>query len=177
MAVEWKKLQYNDPRITSIASSATPTPNVDTTDLYIITALSEAATFGVPAGTPKDGQKLLIRIKDDGTARSLSWNAIYAGDNLPDTTVISTIMYLACIYNSDASKWDTVSADATHALGGENHTADTLANLNTKISDATLLDASEIIQSNPTSGQYRITGIRLDADKKIVITYDETPIE
>jgi len=33
-----------------------------------------------------------------------------------------------------------------------------------------------LIASNPTSGQYKITGIRLDADKKIVITYDETPI-
>uniref|UniRef100_A0A6M3LPB3 Uncharacterized protein n=1 Tax=viral metagenome TaxID=1070528 RepID=A0A6M3LPB3_9ZZZZ len=69
------------------------------------------------------------------------------------------------------------TAVSEHALGGEDHIADTLANLNAKISDATLLDASKIIQSNPTSGQYRITGIRLDADKKIVITYDETPIE
>ena len=73
-------------------------------------------------------------------------------------------------------QWVKDSDVAAHALGGEDHIADTLANLNAKISDATLLDESEIIQSNPTSGQYRITGIRLDADKKIVITYDETPI-
>jgi hypothetical protein len=33
----------------------------------------------------------------------------------------------------------------------------------------------DLIASTPLSGQYRITGIRLDADKKIVITYDETP--
>jgi len=30
-----------------------------------------------------------------------------------------------------------------HALGGENHTADTLANLNTKVSDATLIDTAD----------------------------------
>jgi len=39
----------------------------------------------------------------------------------------------------------------------------------------TLLGATGIT-SNPESGQYRIVGLRLDADKKIVITYDETPI-
>ena len=37
---------------------------------------------------------------------------------------------------------------------------------------ATIGDA---VVSTPLSGQYRIIGIRLDADKKIVITYDETP--
>ena len=31
------------------------------------------------------------------------------------------------------------------------------------------------IISSPLSGQYQITNIRLDADKKIVITYNETP--
>jgi len=31
------------------------------------------------------------------------------------------------------------------------------------------------IISTPSSGQYQITNIRLDADKKIIITYDETP--
>lgn len=128
MAVEWKKYQYNDPRITSTASSATPTPNVDTTDLYLVTALAEAATFGAPAGTPSDGQKLLIRIKDNGTARSLSWNAIYVGDSLPDTTVASVTLYLLCIYDSAASKWDAtlkvdgalgnIVEDTTPQLGG-----------------------------------------------------------
>jgi len=29
--------------------------------------------------------------------------------------------------------------------------------------------------SNPGSGEYRVTNIRLDADLKMVITYDETP--
>ena len=31
------------------------------------------------------------------------------------------------------------------------------------------------IVSTPLSGQYQITNIRLDADKKIIVTYDETP--
>ena len=31
------------------------------------------------------------------------------------------------------------------------------------------------IGSNPLSGQYRVKGIRLDANKEIVVTYDGTP--
>ena len=42
-----------------------------------------------------------------------------------------------------------------------------------KITRGNLL--SGLIISTPSSGQYQITNIRLDADKKIVITYDETP--
>jgi len=30
------------------------------------------------------------------------------------------------------------------------------------------------VTSNPVSGEHRITNIRLDGDKKIVVTYDET---
>lgn len=34
---------------------------------------------------------------------------------------------------------------------------------------------SNYIESNPTSGQYRITGLRRAADGQIVVTYDGTP--
>ena len=99
------------PRITLIASSTTPTPNIDTTDLYAVTALATGATLGAPTGTPIHGQKLTIRIKDDGTARSLAYNAIYRafGAALPTTTTISKTLYLGCIYNSTESTWDVVA--------------------------------------------------------------------
>lgn len=100
------------PRIQSEASSATPTPNGDSYDQYCLTALAAGATFAAPSGTPTNGQKLIIRIKDDGTARSLAWNAIYRESSdlaLPTTTVISKTMYLGFIYNSADSKWDLVA--------------------------------------------------------------------
>jgi len=96
----------------TVASSATPTPDINTDDVFTVTALAVAATFGAPTGTPVNGQKLIIRIKDDGTARSLAWNAIYrAGSDvaLPTTTVISKTMYLGFIYNSTDTKWDLVA--------------------------------------------------------------------
>lgn len=99
------------PRVVTVASSATPTPNGDTTDQYDITALAVAATIGAPTGTPVDGQKLTIRILDDGTPQTLAWNAIYEviGTTLPTTTVANKYIYVGCIFNAQSSKWDVVS--------------------------------------------------------------------
>ncbi len=100
------------PRVSTVASSATPTPAGDTTDVYTVTALAEAAAFGAPTGTPVEGQKLTIRIKDNATARALTWNAIYrAGTDvtLPTTTVISKTMYIGFIYNNTDTKWDLLA--------------------------------------------------------------------
>ena len=98
----------SSPRVTAIASSSTPTPNADTTDLYDITALTDNATFGAPTGTPSNGQPMIIRIKDDGTVQTLAFNAIYRfiGVTAPTTTVANKIIYLPMIYNSNDTKWD-----------------------------------------------------------------------
>lgn len=109
-----------DKRETTVATSATPTPDADTTDFYSITALAAAATFGAPTGTPTDGQDLLIRVKDNGTARALTWNAIYraAGADLPTTTTISTELYIWLVYNAEATKWDCWRVQEVGAAGG-----------------------------------------------------------
>jgi hypothetical protein len=102
------------PRVASTASSATPTPNADTTDLYDLTALTEAAAFGAPTGTPVNAQKLIIRIKDNGTARALTWDAAYVagGITLPTTTVLSKILTLGFMYNTANSlnKWMLIAS-------------------------------------------------------------------
>lgn len=99
------------PRIGTEASSATSTPTADTVDQWNVTALAVADTFAAPTGTPTDGQKLIIRIKDNGTARALAWNAIYRpiGNPLPTTTVISKTLYVGFLYNAADSKWDCVA--------------------------------------------------------------------
>lgn len=98
------------PRIGSIASSSTPTPSANDHDQYNITALAAAATVGAPSGTPTDGQKLVMRIKDNGTARALSWNAIYRTITaLPTTTVVGKTLYLGFMYNAADTKWDLVA--------------------------------------------------------------------
>jgi len=99
------------PRIGTTASSSTPTPDADAHDIYTVTALATAPTFGAPTGTPVDGQQLLIRIKDNGTARALGWNAAYRGGTdiaLPTTTVLSKTMYVQFVYNFADTIWDLV---------------------------------------------------------------------
>lgn len=98
-------------RIGTTASSSTPTPDADAHDQYNVTALAAGATFGAPTGTPTNGQKLTLRIKDNGTARTLAFNAIYraVGITLPSTTVISKTTYVGLIYNSADTKWDAVA--------------------------------------------------------------------
>ena len=78
--------------------------------IYYLTALAAGATFAAPSGTPVNGNTLLIRIKDNGTARTLAWNSIYRaiGVTIPTTTTASKTLYIGCIYNSIDSKWDVV---------------------------------------------------------------------
>jgi len=94
----------------SAASTASLTIDSDTTYQYSLTALAAALTIEAPTGTPFNGQDLLIRIKDNGTARALTWNGIFQviGVTLPTTTVINKTMYIACVYNSTATKWDVI---------------------------------------------------------------------
>jgi hypothetical protein len=103
-----------NPRVTTITSSSTPTPNGDNTDLFTITALAAAATIAAPTGTPVNGQKLMMRIKDNGTAQTLAWNSIYVagGVALPATTVASKILTLGFMYNTDngLNKWCLIAS-------------------------------------------------------------------
>lgn len=97
-------------RVTTIASSGSPTPNSDTSDVFTVTALAANATFGAPSGTPTDGQSLIIRIKDDGNIRTLSYNAVYRaiGVTLPTATVAGKVIYLGMLYNFQDSVWDVI---------------------------------------------------------------------
>jgi hypothetical protein len=102
------------PRITSITSSATPTINTDNCDAVTITALAAAITSFTTnlSGTPNNFDKLTIRIKDDGTARAITWGASFEakGVALPTTTVISKVLTVGFIYDTVTSKWGCVSS-------------------------------------------------------------------
>lgn len=96
-----------NPRVQTVTSSATVTP-VSTNDIVTITAQAVGLTLANPTGTFVEGQALMIRIKDNGTARAITFGADYRaiGITLPTTTVISKTMYLGIIYNSTDGKWD-----------------------------------------------------------------------
>lgn len=99
---------------TAGATSGSLTPNGDTTDLFVAEGLTGAITLAAPSGTPVNGQKLLIRLKDNGTARGITWTTSSGayraiGITLPTTTVLSKVTYVGCVYNSTDLFWDAVA--------------------------------------------------------------------
>jgi hypothetical protein len=117
-AVAWREVQLiinqTNPSTASIASAATITPTANVTNMYQVTAQAVSATIAAPSGTPIDGQKLILRIKDNGTAQSLTWTTSSGayravGLTLPTTTVLSKVLYIACIYNSQDTFWDVIA--------------------------------------------------------------------
>jgi hypothetical protein len=104
------------PRIVSVASISTIQPNGSTTDQYEVTALATNAQFFGASSTVVNGQKMILRIKDNGTARSLTWTVSSGGYRavgtiLPSTTTVNKTMYIGCIYNSADSYWDVISVN------------------------------------------------------------------
>lgn len=100
------------PRVTTITSSATPTVNTDNCDAVDITALAAAITSMTTnlSGTPSNFDKLLYRIKDNGTARAITWGASFVANGvaLPTTTVISKLLTVGFIWNG--STWGCVAS-------------------------------------------------------------------
>jgi hypothetical protein len=105
-----------DPRgVAAAATTGTLTINGDTTDVYKAEGLTGNITLAQPSGTPVDGQKLLLRLEDDGSARTITWTTSAGafravGVTLPTTTVATKITYVGCIYNATDSFWDAVAA-------------------------------------------------------------------
>jgi hypothetical protein len=99
-----------NPRSVTAASASALTPEVEIGDFYAFTALAAALTIEVPTGTPVAGNRLMFRIKDNGTPRALTWNAIYRaiGVTLPTTTVANKVVYVSAIYNATDTKWDVL---------------------------------------------------------------------
>jgi hypothetical protein len=100
-----------DPRVTSTTSASSLTPDVSAADIYAYTALAANLTINAPTGTPVDGDKLIFRLLDNGTSRTLTWNATYTviGVTLPTSTTASKMTYVGCIYNAANTRWDVIA--------------------------------------------------------------------
>ena len=101
------------PRVTSQTSNATWAPSADNEDWFIVTAqAADATTISNPSGTPTNGQRLFMRIKDDGTSRALTWSGTQWRAStdlpLPTATTLGKTLYLAFVYNSADTKWDLI---------------------------------------------------------------------
>lgn len=100
----------NTPAIQAVTSSATVTPTF-ANDQVNITAQAAALNLANPTGTAQDGWGIAIRIKDNGTARAITYGTNYRaiGVTLPTTTVASKTLYLGCVWNAADTKLDVVA--------------------------------------------------------------------
>lgn len=106
----------NLPRVLSQVTTTSPFAwNSTQYDEYAFTALNTALTINADSGIPVDGQRVIFRIKDDGTSRALTWTVGSAksfravGITLPSLTTASKELYVGCIFNSSANRWDAVA--------------------------------------------------------------------
>jgi hypothetical protein len=97
------------PRVQSVTSSATVTPT-STNDLVKITAQATGLTIANPTGTMSEGQAMIIRIKDNGTAQTIAFDTNYRaiGVTLPTTTTISKTIYIGLVWNDTDTKFDVL---------------------------------------------------------------------
>ena len=100
------------PRVSTTASSATPTINTDNTDQFGLTAQAVDITSFTTnlSGTPTNGQKLWIYIV--GTAaRAITWGASFEASTvaLPSTTVTTNRLDVGFVWNAATSKWRCVA--------------------------------------------------------------------
>ena len=94
---------------TTSASSITPT---STNDLVSVSALAVTLTVNNQTGTPDDGKKLLIRIKDDGTTKTINWDTNYVagGATMPTSTTAGKWHHVGFVYNMNTNTWLCVAA-------------------------------------------------------------------
>ena len=100
-------------------TSGTITPTGDSSDQYELLGLTGSITVAAPSGTPTAGQKLILRFKDNGTGRGITWTTTSGGyriigTTLPTTTTANKNIYVGCIYNGTDIYWDVVAV-ATEA--------------------------------------------------------------
>lgn len=99
------------PTIQTVANGATITPTF-TNDMVNVTAQNANFTLANLTGTAIEGHGFVVRVKDNGTARTWSYGTKYLaadGITLPTTTVVGKTHELGFIYNSVADKFVCIS--------------------------------------------------------------------
>ena len=112
----WRILGQVEPHVTreqTFVTGDSVRPSADRDDIVAITALGESLEVldPSPAYTVVNGQKLILRIKDSGDARAITWGDQYRAiqSSLPAATIASKTLYLGFIYNAADTKWELVA--------------------------------------------------------------------
>lgn len=103
-----------NPRVVTGGTSGTLTIDSNTTDIFNAFGLTGTVTIAQPTGSPADGQRLIIRLEDNGNTRTINWTTSsgafrVVGTTLPTSTTANKISYVGCIYNTTDVFWDVVA--------------------------------------------------------------------
>jgi hypothetical protein len=103
-------LASRTPAVQSVATAATVTPDA-ANDGVVITAQAAVLTIANPTGSWSQLMGFVIRIKDNGTARAITFGTNYRATTiaLPTTTALGATLYLGFAYNSTDTKFDLVA--------------------------------------------------------------------
>ena len=97
----------------TVATTATLTPNPSTYDAFAVSAQAGPLTIANPSPMTGilDGRRMILRIRDNGTTRALTFGAAYRpiGNVLPISTSPGKLMYMGFMYNSADALWDLVA--------------------------------------------------------------------
>lgn len=94
-------------------AGSTLTMNWDSYDAYGIGAQDADLSIAAIGGTPTPMQPMMLRLKDNGTARAITWDASFramlgVGVALPTTTTAGKAMAFMLVWNSIVSKVDVI---------------------------------------------------------------------
>ncbi len=100
-----------NPNVFSVTTISSLQVNPLLSDMQLILSQDSVITMGAPLNTPHEGSKFTIRLKDNGTSRTIVWDTIFRGvySPLPTKTIPNKTLYIDLVYNSTDSKWDVLS--------------------------------------------------------------------
>lgn len=97
------------PRISTVTYSATLNINSDNFDELFCASLTGNVAIAAPTGTPTEGQRLTIKLTQDGAGgRTITYNAAFVTSGA-STTTLSTTETRVFEWNVNRAKWIQVS--------------------------------------------------------------------
>lgn len=97
--------------VTTTSQLAPLSPDFKANDMYIFTVQSGGLIINNPASDPATPKGFMFRVKDDTTARSITWDTKFRGigETLPTTTVSGKTTYVSGITNPTDGTYDVLS--------------------------------------------------------------------
>lgn len=95
------------PRMVVTGSASSITPDLGAGDVFEFTALAANLTINAPVSGFVDGERFMFRIKDNGTPRTLTWNAVFSngGVAIPTVTVAGKVLHVIFMHKVGISHY------------------------------------------------------------------------